>query len=96
MSQALCASPVLPSSVLGFKCTSFLCGVTEAFYSLPMWPVFNSCICCFGYCRFEVDPEGKWCGVSKIVLVQNNLCGKPHVPLQGGAGYRWPPRIHRQ
>jgi hypothetical protein len=40
MSQALCASPVLPSSVLGFKCTSFLCGVTEAFYSLPMWPVF--------------------------------------------------------
>jgi hypothetical protein len=23
-------------------------------------------------------------------------CGKPHVPLQGGAGYRWPPRIQRQ
>jgi hypothetical protein len=20
-------------------------------------------------------------------------CGKPHVPLQGGAGYCWPPRI---
>jgi hypothetical protein len=21
-------------------------------------------------------------------------CGKPHVPLQGGAGYCWPPRIN--
>ena len=21
------------------------------------------------------------------------VCGKPHMPLQGGAGYRWPPRI---
>jgi hypothetical protein len=21
------------------------------------------------------------------------LCGKPHVPLQSGAGYCWPPRI---
>jgi hypothetical protein len=21
------------------------------------------------------------------------MCGKPHMPLQGGAGYRWPPRI---
>jgi hypothetical protein len=23
-------------------------------------------------------------------------CGKPHVPLQGGAGYHWPPSIQRQ
>ena len=23
-------------------------------------------------------------------------CGKPHMLLQGGAGFRWPPRIHRQ
>ena len=23
-------------------------------------------------------------------------CGKPHVPLQGGAGFCWPPRTHRQ
>ena len=21
-------------------------------------------------------------------------CGKPHVPLQGGTGYLWPPCIH--
>jgi hypothetical protein len=24
---------------------------------------------------------------------QQPYCGKPHMPLQGGAGYRWPPRI---
>jgi hypothetical protein len=23
-------------------------------------------------------------------------CGKPHVLLQGGAGFHWPPHIHRQ
>jgi hypothetical protein len=28
-----------------------------------------------------------------ILLLKTTFCGKPHTPLQGGAGYHWPPPI---
>ena len=26
-----------------------------------------------------------------FIKTKRGRCGKPHMPLQGGAGYRWPP-----
>jgi hypothetical protein len=28
-----------------------------------------------------------------FIKTKRGRCGKPHMPLQGGAGYCWPPRI---
>jgi hypothetical protein len=29
----------------------------------------------------------------KYMTIKQDQCGKPHVPLQSGADYCWPPRI---
>jgi hypothetical protein len=60
--------------------------------------------CCILFCTQEISfpshpshPNGP---LESSSIVPGNTtkgaCGKPHVPLQGDAGYRWPPRIHRR